>query len=204
VGAHQAGKKEVYMQIIGITRQKRIENGQHPGVEPWQENWLLHGEETEGPNRFSFLTWSDKDRLQTWAFIKGKAINDWIEEHPGTRPFAWWLYDAPREPVKGFDPDTYREAQRRRIGGIGTCEHDLHGGTLDFEKGIPRYFAFPSEAKGEARVKAYNEKNPPQYESEAAYLQRHELLTPAEIKWLEKHPEALDPVVAEQHGQDIE
>ena len=34
---------------------------------------------------------------------------------------------------------------------------------------------------------------PPVYESEAAYLDRQGLLTPAEKKYLKEHPESLEP-----------
>ena len=60
------------------------------------------------------------------------------------------------------------------------------------------------QAKEHRKLKAYDPENPPTYESEAAYLQRHGFLTDAEIKWLDKHPKALKPVIAEQHLDDDE
>lgn len=39
----------------------------------------------------------------------------------------------------------------------------------------------------------WDKKNPPTFESEAAYLSRHGLLTPVERGFLEKNPELLEP-----------
>ncbi|MHC1743778.1 MAG: hypothetical protein AB9873_12200 [Syntrophobacteraceae bacterium] len=38
-----------------------------------------------------------------------------------------------------------------------------------------------------------NREDPPTFESQAAYLRRLGLLTPVELRWLAKHPEALQP-----------
>src|SRR5512134_1805319 len=30
-----------------------------------------------------------------WEAVREAVLAEWIELHPGTRPWAWWVYDAP-------------------------------------------------------------------------------------------------------------
>jgi hypothetical protein len=46
-----------------------------------------------------------------------------------------------------------------------------------------------------------DESDPPLYESEAVYLRRHGLLTATEKRWLQDHPEALEPVTIEHRAE---
>lgn len=39
---------------------------------------------------------------EAWEALRGELLPKWIAEHPGTRPYAWWVFDAPE--------------RRRRIG----------------------------------------------------------------------------------------
>ena len=32
---------------------------------------------------------------KAWEANEGAILEDWIREHPGTRPFAWWRWSAP-------------------------------------------------------------------------------------------------------------
>lgn len=47
---------------------------------------------------------------QMWEVYRDEIMADWIAENPGTRPRAWWWWDAPemREQTKG-DPPSYPE-----------------------------------------------------------------------------------------------
>ena len=38
------------------------------------------------------------DRREVWCDLREQLLAEWVSEHPGTRPFAWWTYDAP-EPL---------------------------------------------------------------------------------------------------------
>ena len=97
----------------------------------------------------------------------------WIEEHPGTRPAFWWKFTSPR----WVDFDPIQGEPRRRLGGGGEAEqtrradslrHDL----LAWDRGVP------------IRWTDIDPTDPPTFESQATYLQRHWLLTPDEAERL--------------------
>ena len=48
----------------------------------------------------------DTRRRQAWEEFRDELLPAWIAEHPGSRPHAWWLYDAPerRRCVTGPHP----------------------------------------------------------------------------------------------------
>jgi hypothetical protein len=112
--------------------------------------------------------WDKQDPLVPWADVEASLLPEFLKLHPCTRPWSWWR-DAAPEP-------------RRRIGGSGRRERNA---SLEF--GVPHDIWW----------KDVDPDNPPVYESQAAYLQRHGLLTEAEIKWLADHPEALETEVIE-------
>lgn len=35
-----------------------------------------------------------------WRDCRESFIARWIDKHPGTRPWAWWQFDAPDEPLR--------------------------------------------------------------------------------------------------------
>jgi hypothetical protein len=44
-----------------------------------------------------FSVHEDPDWLRTrWEAARDEILADWILRHPGTKPHAWWLFDAPR------------------------------------------------------------------------------------------------------------
>jgi len=104
-----------------------------------------------------------------WKRHGATIIRDHIRQYPCTRPAGWWLHDA---------PDEYRKV----VAGRGRGEH---GPT-------------PADGKLWDHVQCFERidaNNPPQVESEAAFLLRHGMLTPAEVRHLYDHPELLRPVV---------
>lgn len=103
--------------------------------------------------------------LPVWADVEAELLPGWIKEHPCTRPWAWWKEAAQGSP-------------RLRTGGSGRRERNA-----PFEFGVP----------SDVWWKDVDPDNPPVYESQATYLQRHGFLTEAEKKWLAQHPEALEP-----------
>jgi len=38
-----------------------------------------------------------------WWELREKLLPTWIEQHPGTRPYAWWKFEAP-EPRRQVAP----------------------------------------------------------------------------------------------------
>jgi hypothetical protein len=144
--------------------------------------YLLTGKTTPGDWDVFILSGS-KDKLRAaWAKARRDLLPACIREAPGRRPFAWWVCDAPRwtERFNAYFDGTIMEP-RQRIGGSGVAERDRYPAIIPrFFRGIP-YFIEVDPA------------DPPTFESEAAYLHRHGLLTPTETKWLTAHPEAMEP-----------
>jgi len=142
--------------------------------------------------------WGD-DLHEKWRLVGGELLAMWIKTKPGSRPWAWWTFDAPREPLRlcadrsWNDADRAR-AHRRRVGGVGDPQHEVMGCAIVFGFGVPMLWvdpwmvsAFPQSAPdlytpGWAR--AIDPDDPPRFESEAAYLERHGLLTDAERRRL--------------------
>jgi hypothetical protein len=66
-----------------------------------------------------FLAGYDGERA-AWGRHRGELLPGWIAEHPGTRPAAWWLYDAPeaRRQVAGPPAEFAEAAERWRCDGL--------------------------------------------------------------------------------------
>ncbi len=127
-------------------------------------NWLYH-------------TALDPDPVQAeWRSVRSQVLRSWIATHPGTRPYAWWCYEAP-EP-------------RRRVGGTGTPKHEVMKYVPALVFGIPKYWVTQDDVGLPGifglRGVPFDITDPPRYESQASYLQRHGLLTGQEQ---EKLPE---------------
>jgi hypothetical protein len=122
-----------------------------------------------------------------WETHRAEVLRWWIERFPGTRPDAWWRFDAPRSTegagtwMAGTLP-----LQRRRLGGTGE-----HGGGLYpiLRYGIPiswrwrpagvLYLVTSTVGRGMA-----DPRDPPRFEAQATYLRRHGLLGSAEASRL--------------------
>jgi hypothetical protein len=115
-----------------------------------------------------------------WAEHKGTLLAEWTEAHPGTRPWVWWELDSPRLPAVGdghYD-DGKRPEPRQRVGGTGG--EPTHSGVT---------FGLPSGWCDDD----FDPSDPPTYESQASYLDRHGLLTEAERRALQKLPNGFQP-----------
>jgi len=164
-----------------------------------------------GEENFEIWGLSKKKFEAALEYYETELLPLWIIEKPCTRPWCWWAYIAPKEPVPGWDKH-FNTAQRKRLGGVGdpNFEHLNYG--PNFSYGIPTGWVTEFDTQyynGKARdvhgkiiptnYKAGNFKgvaidpdDPPIYESEAAYLERLGLLTPTEKRYLEKHPGLLE------------
>ncbi|OHB54670.1 MAG: hypothetical protein A2Y12_19105 [Planctomycetes bacterium GWF2_42_9] len=112
---------------------------------------------------------------ELWDNYKAGILEQWIEEHPCSRPEKWWEFDTTEN--------------RLRLGGIG--KHNEYSPC--FKNGIPKSW-YPSKDNSPPWSKS-SIPDPPCFESQAAYLQRLNLLTPAEKQHLKKHPELLQSEV---------
>ena len=160
-----------------------------------------------------------KKLRKVWDAVKRRFLAEWVKENPAVRPFAFWEFSAPQEPVPGW-PE-FSAAQRRRLAGTGTPSHEVLCIAPCFDKGIPvswvdsfdeNYYngrardihgnIIPSEYKdGDFSGRAIDFKNPPTYESETAYLQRHGFLTESEKKYLSEHPKLLEPEEIQEEAE---
>jgi len=165
-----------------LTRERRhlLHTGALPDWPEPEAKWdvfVLKGDALHGGDLLEAL----------WKSVRDKVLSDWIRDVPGTRPWAWWRYDdSPRcSALPGSEPEDYwiRERElpepRRRLGGHGTPVYECLNYVPELPFGIPTAFL---DKVDEASVDgvAFDPNDPPQFESQAAYLDRHGLLTPAE------------------------
>jgi len=121
-----------------------------------------------------------------WLISRKKVLRSWINSHPGTRPYAWWCFDA---------PDV-----RQRVGGTGTPKHEVLQYAAACVFGIPRYWVTPQDVgilggRAGFRAKPLDKNDPPLFESQAAYLERHGLLSDRETAALPEDAWDLEAVV---------
>ncbi len=144
-------------------------------------------------------SWGRPTLRGLWNLHRGEILATWAVERPGSRPAVWWRWDAPRCDCTDHRVDLGPEL-RRRLGGIGDAfprqvthtsqsvcgipwqwvtqpQIDLYNGrTL---KG-PRCVWTKDWVEGHFPYAAPDPADPPRFESQASYLQRHNLLFPGE------------------------
>ena len=143
------------------------------------------------PSNF-FDNQSDETLSEIWNTHSERIVSEHVEDSPGSRPARWWQYDAP-EP-------------RKRLGGIGTPEHEVLNIKPAYSFGIPigwidqwqvdYYTGVAVDIHGRLvnekaigsgfKGVAINPDDPPTYESQATYLDRHGLFLPCERRRLGK------------------
>lgn len=156
----------------------------------------------------------DHKPKELWEQYREEFLPKFVEKHPGKRPWPWWQHDAPRwnDPFEGtFFHGTPCEP-RQRIGGTGTPDYEVLAYVPHFAKGIPTGWVTQSEEdyyngrgvdvhghkigthnEGDFKGKAIDPEDPPVFEGEANYLERHGLLSESETRYIKKHPELLEP-----------
>jgi hypothetical protein len=153
-------------------------------LEPLSEtvqHFLLTG---NYPERSQFELWvevwllNDEQKRQRWEEHRDELLAEWGAAHPATRPWAWWRYEAlePRQCVSGAE----LLLPKRAPTDWDWCWKE------DF--GIPGFV--------QCRPDGFD--GLPEVESEAAYLDRHRLLSRAERSQLDEEdfePEAVNPFV---------
>ena len=149
------------------------------GAPDFLVGFLLTGERLDGrdlgypPDRdWQMAQFCSHDRgglaHEAWQSLRPTVLPAWAGKHPGTRPWAWWLFDAPRSQDYGWRPPD----GRLRIGGSGEVLVDA---ALDDEgMGVPTRW----------RSGTVDPRDPPTFESSASYLRRHGLLIEGEERRL--------------------
>ena len=110
-----------------------------------------------------------------WKRPSGMSAIDHPEPGgPGTRPWAWWRYEAPemRRPIKGTLPDRLMIAGSGKPGLVWAARPK---GCDDKDWREATYYGGPHYLGGDV---------PWVYEAESDYLARLGLLTDAERRWL--------------------
>ena len=171
-----------------------------------------------------FTTPAELSRL--WIEHGPTIIVEWIANYPGTRPSCWWRYDAPRWVPDADHAGRWYVADlpepRRRLGGIGTPCHEVLAHVPSWPLGIPDQWVEAWDAdyyngravdihgvpigikfrdRGFAGVPIYP-LDPPRFESQAAYLVRHNLLLRGENARLKQIDFADEIVPADLNPED--
>lgn len=145
--------------------------------------WKFLNDDLPNPfDDFDIFVLSDEAVQKLWNESEEEILSNWISGNPGTRPSLWWKYDFP-EP-------------RQRIGGIGTPSHEVLAVEACYEFGLPTSWISEFEERHHfetCKGKAIDFNDPPLFESQTAYLQRHGLLISSEEKYLLRHPELFEP-----------
>ena len=109
--------------------------------------------------------------------MRAEIMAGWIGTKPGTRPWAFWKYDAPEPESIETDPELEPELVMRRRSGAGFPYSD------------------PRAHFGMSLLLDEDPADPLSFESEANFLRRYKLLSAAEKKRLGKkdfEPETLE------------
>lgn len=139
--------------------------------------WLKNGQRPTEADPEAMAIWFDLeyfgDKLERlWSAVRSALLAEWIEENPGTRPWPWWAFDAPRQSVGAYPGCFYDgklQVPRKQIAGAGSAPWECGFNLVpEYRCGVPRsWFGFNAE-------------DPPVFESETVYLRRHGLLTTKE------------------------
>ena len=174
------------------------ETGESTGTNQIRRSRLAHRPDNDRERRNG----DDRNREKALKPL----ISEHVEEFPGTRPARWWESSAPRSPrgtYVGCGYDGKLPEPRKRLGGIGSAQHDVLNVTPSFAFGIPTcwvdqwqfdyYTGIAVDVNGKLvnpnpsgtfNGVAINPDDPPQFESQPVYLDRHGLFLPGERKQL--------------------
>ena len=189
-----------------MPRKRRKAKVRISGFPDWQIRFMETGQEPPADpdiNEFDIIEWkyhraSNDDPVQeAWLKVGERITADWIKKHAGTRPYGWYEFDAPRMPL-GTWPGTFWDGKladpRLRLGGTGTPDFEGLAFKPSFRFGIPDNWVLPVYVKWypDKDLKAIDPSDPPTFESQASYLDRHKLLSDAERESLPGN--AFEPV----------
>lgn len=193
------------------TKRQRLVRNPRADLDPAMRSWF----EDKAPAPVETYFQTDGEQRALWAEHGPGIVAEWVETAPGTRPSAWWDFDAPRQPV-GRYPGWYFDGKlpepRLRVGGKGTPCFEVLAYAHHYVLGIPDHWVadwsldyYNGRAKdvhgklieteyheGDFIAERFDPDDPPRYESQAAFLKRHGLLFEGErLKADDFQPEAL-------------
>jgi hypothetical protein len=206
----------------------RLANGDGAAPPLGLRHYLTHGNRTAAHladpslNRFvlNALGPPNGERFaEAWRACRDGLLAEWIEQRPGRRPAGWWWVEAPRwtidipprvRPFIEQAGEQWRLLQpRRRLGGRGIPVYEVLGDMPQFHFGVPVRFVSESDVGilggppygGGFPCDAIDPRDPPRYEAEASYLERHGLLGPRERRRLPE--DAFDETVIVARPDEI-
>lgn len=115
-------------------------------------------------------SYGSKRRL--WEDHGERVLTHWIDQHPGTRPHCWWLYEAPRGEPGRFMGAVWADMMiepRTLLKGDGRPAWERYAYAPCFQLGIPKLWT-----EGDPAELVFE----PQYD----YLKRHGLLVRGESR----------------------
>ena len=146
---------------------------------------------------------------ELWTRVGETLLAEWIQEHASSRPRAWWRFDAPEctaLPVFAPDGEWLRQQRipepRRRLGGTRQPIYECSNTAIRLPFGRPVDFVRESWVDEDDDRVPFDPKDPPRYESQAAYLERHGLLVTGERRRLRAADFEVE-IVAADDGRDL-
>ena len=168
------------------TRKRKARYYKNLEIKPWQIQFFKDGlyplgkdDEWEKLDFYCSIYKNPDTRQKLYETLKKEFLKDWITKHPCSRPWAWYEFDAPRWDDPDINCFWHGKLSEPRIHISGGKQ--IHAGHV------------PVHYKSVSQFWQYDEDDPPIFESEAAFLKRLGILTGAEEKYLESHPELLEP-----------
>lgn len=154
----------------------------------------------------AFPTVTEEKSRALWNSARDAVLGEFIKEKPGQRPTWWFLFDPDCPRVEAADIQRYKwqgysslshiPALRRRLGGVGTPTFEVLNLAPSFQKGIPDDWITVETLSDTDEGLPVDTEDPPVYESEIEYLERHGLLRPGEKERARKvNPRAFDRIV---------
>lgn len=160
-----------------MTRSRRPRHAA-PELDDKEWEWLC-GRTDRLRTAAAYLAPDERGEAALWREFSKIVLGLWITDWPGTRPPAWWKFDAPRMAPGRWPAAWLLPEPRQRLGGIGTAAFEVLAVVPAFDRGIPDAWIGRDDGWQLSR-ELLDPDDAPMFESEAAYLDRHGLFVRSE------------------------